>query len=468
MISAVAARQSDDICASVIQPAIAQARLDVAVAAPVFGCELSDTGTWMMRSIESTQPRFSGSQPTSAERSLRAAIDSMSNDPAFRGVIWYDRYSSTLFTIGAGGVVNETDLSDHPVGSAPNWLNNYVDLYTQSMQTFLINQSGSGAELVEYMQWSMARRDTILSTVASPMNPTVASAFLSNWGYQQFPWFWQLADPVAITEYLASGAPTTSSVAVQDSGSTSEDLISLRPSVTEAEPGESVRIDIVYPRMQGVTDVSFLAYAERSSIENLPMVDTDHTGEYACSPGNAAEAVKPAERARPVELDGSSPPQYLDVFVLEDVQPGLTLTVCFELVAFGGGQELFRSNVTATILVVAPDTRLSDDARENTFAAGVLSCSAPNCIALEQVTINYRSVDGSVSGSCVTERVDTPNGPSAWCDYEYQPGMATMLSVDESTLPRGWVITSENPVRYTVPENPDGPLGPVFFQAAQV
>ncbi len=80
------------------------------------------------------------------------------------------------------------------------------------------------------------------------------------------------------------------------------------------------------------------------------------------------------------------------------------------------------------------------------------------------MTISYASTDGSVQGACVTEAVETPNGMGAWCEYEYVPGVPTVLTLDESTLPPGLVVTSENPQTYLVPENPDGVLSPVYFR----
>lgn len=99
-----------------------------------------------------------------------------------------------------------------------------------------------------------------------------------------------------------------------------------------------------------------------------------------------------------------------------------------------------------------------------TFGTGVLSCEGETCEALTGVTISYASTDGSVQGACVTEAEETPNGMGAWCEYEYVPGVPTVLTLDESTLPPGLVVTSENPQMYLVPENPDGVLSPVYFR----
>lgn len=99
-----------------------------------------------------------------------------------------------------------------------------------------------------------------------------------------------------------------------------------------------------------------------------------------------------------------------------------------------------------------------------TFGTGVLYCDASGCSAIAGVTIYYESMDGSLSGYCVTEVMETPNGSSGWCDYPFIEGVPTTLTLDESTLPPGLVVTSENPQTYLVPEHPDGILSPVFFQ----
>jgi hypothetical protein len=106
---------------------------------------------------------------------------------------------------------------------------------------------------------------------------------------------------------------------------------------------------------------------------------------------------------------------------------------------------------------------LETDVVTRTFAAGALYCKSTECSPLDGVTIYYESMDGSVSGSCITEIYQTPNGAGAWCDYPFIEGMPTILTLDESTLPPGTVVTSENPQTYLVPENPDGPIGPVTF-----
>jgi hypothetical protein len=102
----------------------------------------------------------------------------------------------------------------------------------------------------------------------------------------------------------------------------------------------------------------------------------------------------------------------------------------------------------------------------STFYTGAIYCDSLTCSQISGVSIYYESLDGTVTGSCITEEIEGPNGTAAWCNYEYVVGMPTILTLDESTLPPEWVLVSENPQTYLVPENPDGELGPVYFQVS--
>lgn len=104
------------------------------------------------------------------------------------------------------------------------------------------------------------------------------------------------------------------------------------------------------------------------------------------------------------------------------------------------------------------------DVETGMFPTGALICVVQGCSAFAGVTIAYASMDGSLLGSCVTVVQQTPWGLDGWCDYPFIEGVPTILTLDESTLPSGYVVTSGNPVTYLVPENPDGPVGPVYFE----
>jgi hypothetical protein len=206
------AQESDDVCATVVVPAIQEAGLDSQISAPVFGCEQEDAGNWYMRKVASTRDENYIGTLDEQGTSLLRLVDAMSMDQAFLGAVQFDRSSSTLFSVGVGNVMNPSDISDQAVGSAPNWLNNYTDIYSQAMQNYLTRTAGQVPDLVEYMQWFMARRDVTLTSMSNGMNPMASTAFLANWGYQQFPWFWQLSDQLAIEEYVGSlASPTLSS-----------------------------------------------------------------------------------------------------------------------------------------------------------------------------------------------------------------------------------------------------------------
>lgn len=144
----------------------------------------------------------------------------------------------------------------------------------------------------------------------------------------------------------------------------------------------------------------------------------------------------------------------------------------YSLVESGNGlEEYFSMAPSQTTLVEvghSPPAPLRSaplpSVETRTFAAGALYCDDAGCSAIVGVTIYYESMDGSIQGNCVTETIETPNGDGAWCNYEFVPGIPTVLTLDESTLPAEWVLTSENPQTYLVPEHPDGELGPVYFQ----
>lgn len=241
------AQDSDDICATTIVPLVVQAGLEAASSAVVFGCAQEDTASWHMRPVQSLQDeQFQGQLSLQGQELLRL-VDSMSMDRAFLGTVQFDRSTSTLFTVGAGGVMSPTDISEQAVGAAPNWLNNYVDGYTQAMQVYLTRTAGQVASLVEYMQWFMARRDATLTSMAVNMNPMVGTAFLANWSYQQFPWFWQLADQEAIRAYAGSGSVETP--VVPDASSEDANLRPVfSPSLLSVEPGENAEMAISLPR----------------------------------------------------------------------------------------------------------------------------------------------------------------------------------------------------------------------------
>jgi hypothetical protein len=142
----------------------------------------------------------------------------------------------------------------------------------------------------------------------------------------------------------------------------------------------------------------------------------------------------------------------------------------YSLVDTGSGLEKYftmRPDETTLVEVgLASTTSLPSaplPAQARSFGTGALYCDAAGCTPMIGITIHFESSDGSVSGSCVTEAVATPNGYDALCQYEYIPGIPTVLTLDESTLPAGSVVISENPQMYLVPEHPSGILGPVNF-----
>lgn len=312
----VSARQTEGLCANVIVPQMELAGLDVEMYATVLGCE-QNSSLWIQRTVSQSQD---GRWPVTLDargQSLMADVDELSTSDAFLYSIRFDRSSSEIVTVGAGGQVNRTDIANSLVSTEPNWLNNYADDYARDIEVYLLNNAGHQPELVGYIQWFMSRRDATLQVMSSSQNPMASAAFLANWGYLQWPWPWQLADPVAISGYLEA---------------------------------------------MGVSSEDSVANEERE------------------------------------------------------------------------------------------------------FPVGVYGCQDDDCFQLSGVTIHYESADRTHLGACTTEAVEGPNGQGAWCYFKHAPGVSTKLTVLESTLPYEWVMSSANPMTYLVPENPDGELGPVYFE----
>jgi hypothetical protein len=322
--------------------------------APVFGCEENAGGVWFMRVVANTQDENYDGTLRAEEGRLLELVDTMSLDEAFRGGVWFDRSTSTIYTLGAGGVVNSSDLSDQAIGSAPNWLNNYADIYTQSMQTYLTRTAGQVPDLVEYMQWFMARRDTTLQTVSIRMNPMAGNAFLTNWGYQQFPWFWQLADPIAIASYIDERGPTDElpDPSANPPDAAQDNPLVLMPAEIIARPGDVVLVEIEFPRLQGIHSVAFMVYAEKMWPSNLPMAFVDQSGDFACSSGHEEDIVPPVQRALDIVTTPDYPPTFLELEIDPGVRDEDRLSLCVEMIGFSLDREVFAWNARIDIRIV--------------------------------------------------------------------------------------------------------------------
>ncbi len=253
----LAIQSSDDTCASMLVPAMQQVGLDPDILAPTLGCEASGS-LWRMRTVGETQ---SSDILDGHGRTLQRSIDVMAMDDVFAYVVRFDRSTSTVYTIGSGNKVSESDFANQGIGAGPTWLHNYDDLYSEAMEIYLLNNGASNPELIEYLQWFTSRRDATLQAMSGGMDPMAGGAFLSNWGYQQWPWFWQLSDPVAIAAYMGSGSlnggrndtllptPTQSSIPADDSATSEEVNIGavFSPTQLTIDPGESADITVLLP-----------------------------------------------------------------------------------------------------------------------------------------------------------------------------------------------------------------------------
>lgn len=261
--SAVTAQDSDDTCSSMLVDMISQTGLDLQTSAPALGCRQSDDGTWYMPRISTTSEEALTQQLNPDGAILLAAVDRMSMDDAFGNSLRFTREDSNVHVPGIGGVVSSTDLSNNGIGAGPQWLNNVRNSYNQSMTVYLTRTVGSESDLVFYMEWFMARRDATLMAITGQMNPLAATAFLDTFGFQQFPWPWQLADQAAIAAHMGHGPldfspeyplapnPTPLSETGSAESGASVQQASLGPIFSPAEltaaPGDEVNLAVALP-----------------------------------------------------------------------------------------------------------------------------------------------------------------------------------------------------------------------------
>ncbi len=346
------AQGSDDVCSSLLVPAIQQVGLEPVMSAGVLGCTY-DGSAWSMRTVMDTQP---GANPRVLDERgvhIQSLIDTMGMDAVFTNTLRFDRSTSTIYTVGAGGNINSSSIANEGLGAGPNWLNNYRSLYTNAMEVYLINSSAENPELVQYMEWFMARRDVTLQAMSGGMNPMSETAFLSNWGFQQFPWFWQMADPIAIGSFVEEVLQTTSTDSEDSTAGEQNDgsSLALSPSEIIAQPGDVVLVEIEFPRLQGIHSVAFMVYGERMWVNNLPMAYVDTEGSFACSEGHAGDIVPPDQRALDVLTTPNYPPTFLELEIDPSARPGDRLSLCVEMIGFSLDQEVFAWNARIDIEV---------------------------------------------------------------------------------------------------------------------
>jgi len=347
----VSASQTQGLCANVIVPQMQQAGLDVAEYATVLGCE-QNSNLWIQRTVAQSQDDRWPVNLDDAGHSLMQDVDDLSVSDVFSYSVRFDRATSEIVTVGAGGSINRTDISDQLISTGPNWLNNYVDDYARDIELYLLNTAGDNPELIEYIQWFMARRDATLQVTSGNMNPMSATAFLSNWGYMQWPWPWQLADPHNIVDYIATMQPQPTQV-IPASGSNGENAsLTLAPTDVTGRPGETVTLNVNYPPLQGIHSVAFMVYSEKSFVSNVPMALVDTEGDFACTEGSTNDIVRPVDRA--VDLTTLDyPPNRLDIEISNEVAPGDRLAVCVEMVGFSLDREVFAWNARIDIKIAS-------------------------------------------------------------------------------------------------------------------
>lgn len=212
--SVIAASQvSTDYCADTLVGLIQQAGLDVNVSAPAFACRRDANGNWFMPRVADITDEASTIPLNASGTDLLAAVDRMSMDSAFTASLRFDRARSDVLVPGGAGI-DSIDFSKNMIGVAPNWTNNLVQGYTQSMEAYLTRTAGSQPGLATYIQWFMGRRDSALQSIANGANPMAGPAFVSAFGYQAFPWPWQLADQSSIAAYTEGSVISEPTVAL--------------------------------------------------------------------------------------------------------------------------------------------------------------------------------------------------------------------------------------------------------------
>lgn len=341
----VALAEDEDPCRAILIPAIQASGLKVEDVAPVFGCRQDAGGRWYMGQIRQLADPGIGNQLSPGARDLLKAVDLMATDGAFSSSLQFFRSSSEVVYPGRGGVATTVDIASEAIGSGPSWINNLRPSYTDSMELYLTRTTGEQQQLVEYIQWTMSQRDAMLTILTNGMNPVAAGAYRDVWGYMQFPWPWQLADPAEIAKYVSDGeegnAETTSQPTIGGQNGNGVSGVHLFPETVTGKAGSTVIIEIQWDRLQGITGVAFIAYAEHMLIVNLPMAYIDMEGDSACSGDNSRDAVQPAQRAQDPLTTPNYPPSYLELQVPEDARNGDRLAVCVEAVGFAGDRQMF-------------------------------------------------------------------------------------------------------------------------------
>lgn len=109
------------------------------------------------------------------------------------------------------------------------------------------------------------------------------------------------------------------------------------------------------------------------------------------------------------------------------------------------------------------DPPASNGADFGQWGVVVQYCDGLGCSPVVGATVFYESLNGSTSGSCVTQATMGPAGPTGLCAFEFQWGVPVRLTLDMSTVPVGMVLVSQNPADFLVEENLGGdPFVPVF------
>jgi hypothetical protein len=170
-------------------------------ALPALWCRLDADGAWSMPTVgDLAEDSSTVVLDDERAKALLAEVDMFSKSDYLGRAPRYSRNDAVVWTASATGW-NETDASDWTLGPPPNGMHNYTRIYTDGVIVYF--HTVGTPEFSSYAQWYMTQQDAVLWSITRDMNTLAATAFRSNWGFEQFPWPWELSDQVAIARYFA-------------------------------------------------------------------------------------------------------------------------------------------------------------------------------------------------------------------------------------------------------------------------
>ncbi len=200
---------SPDVCIPGLTASLAYSGAPVVETAEALGCRRLLDGTWVVGTVGDPAPFLgAGGADPARVAAMRDAVQAMALDPRFTIYFAYDVAGETLHfpTGGFDGPASSVSLTDQPVAQTPQWVDvlGHRDTYRYAADAYFADPAN--VAIAQYAWWLMGRRDAAISAVTAVINPYSAEGIRSGYGYQAWPWMWQLADPFTIDRYLSSGS----------------------------------------------------------------------------------------------------------------------------------------------------------------------------------------------------------------------------------------------------------------------